>query len=85
MSFAARAMPEEGFLPALRCACAEFTRLCYTACIGSGVVQLVAHQTLDLAILVRVQAPEPNLARPLMASTLQRAMGKGLCPCFCVI
>jgi hypothetical protein len=25
----------------------------------SGVVQLVALQTLDLAILVRVQAPEP--------------------------
>jgi hypothetical protein len=27
---------------------------------GSGVVQLAALQTLDLAILVRVQAPEPN-------------------------
>ena len=29
--------------------------------IYSGVVQLAAHQTLDLVILVRVQAPEPLL------------------------
>jgi hypothetical protein len=28
----------------------------------SGVVQLAAHQTLDLVILVRVQAPEPILS-----------------------
>ena len=28
---------------------------------NSGVVQLAAHQTLDLVILVRVQAPEPSL------------------------
>jgi hypothetical protein len=27
----------------------------------SGVVQLVARQPLELVILVRVQAPEPNL------------------------
>jgi hypothetical protein len=31
----------------------------FTAANYSGVVQLVALQTLDLAILVRVQAPEP--------------------------
>jgi hypothetical protein len=30
----------------------------------SGVVQLAAHQTLDLVILVRVQAPEPLLLPP---------------------
>ena len=34
--------------------------VCYTDQSGSGVVQSVALQTLDLAILVRVQAPEPS-------------------------
>ena len=31
--------------------------------IYSGVVQLVARQPLELVILVRVQAPEPNFNR----------------------
>ncbi len=55
---------------------------------GSGVVQLVALQTLDLAILVRVQAPEPihwwsqgdvtsaNQRKPLLLKI--RIEGKGL-------
>ena len=34
--------------------------VCYTEKNGSGVVQSAALQTLDLAILVRVQAPEPS-------------------------
>ena len=40
--------------------CRRWGLLCYTAAFRSGVVQLAAHQTLDLVILVRVQAPEPD-------------------------
>ena len=38
----------------------------------SGVVQLVALQTLDLAILVRVQAPEPSVRRLLDFAEIAR-------------
>ena len=42
----------------------------------SGVVQLVARQPLELVILVRVQAPEPNLLRlPPTMNTPDLALG----------
>ena len=42
----------------------------------SGVVQLVARQPLELVILVRVQAPEPNLLRlPPRMNTPDLALG----------
>ncbi len=37
--------------------------VCYNFLHNSGVVQLVARQPLELVILVRVQAPEPNFSR----------------------
>ena len=44
----------------LRIRMAALQPVCYTFPDHSGVVQLAAHETLDLGILVRVQAPEPN-------------------------
>ncbi len=43
----------------LRMRMAALSLVCYTFPGRSGVVQLAAHETLDLVILVRVQAPEP--------------------------
>src|SRR6266481_10012309 len=46
--------------------------LCYTFCVYSGVVELVARQPWELVILVRVQAPEPIslLAAPMKPPAL---------------
>ena len=49
-------------LERLKCGCGTFLAAAtsYSASLGWEVVQLVGLQTLDLAILVRVQASQPN-------------------------
>jgi hypothetical protein len=50
-------------LERLKCGCESFPCFCYflKSPFGWEVVQLVGLQTLDLAILVRVQASQPTL------------------------
>jgi hypothetical protein len=47
--------------------------VCYNFEHESGVVQLVARQPLELVILVRVQAPEPNFYRLARGNCCPRA------------